>query len=77
MSKGSVLKLFLFKHLFIEFNEEFTNFLLSSDEIDKAMLVMYEKLWQIIPMGKISIYCPDFHKQNKVSDTEEPVDLML
>lgn len=47
MSKGSVLKLFLFKHLFTEVNEELINFLLCSDEIDKPILMMYEKLHQI------------------------------
>lgn len=44
VSKGSVLKCFLFKHCFIEFHQKLINFLLRSDEIDKPMLVMYEKL---------------------------------
>lgn len=67
-SKGSVLRHFLFKHLFIALNEELIDFLLSSDEIDKPVLVMYEKLCQIQLKGmiKISIYCPDFQKRIKL-----------
>lgn len=67
-SKGSVLRHFLFKHLFIESNEELIDFLLSSDEIDKPVLVMYEKICQIQLEGmiKISIYCPDFQKRIKL-----------
>ena len=46
----------------------FIDILLSSNEIDKPMLVMYEKLCQIQLEGmiKISIYCPDFQRRIKL-----------